>query len=319
MSAIAKAAEPAPIYWENEFIHYQRLSAKPMTTDERAKLVEMIREKAEHYRRESRSNLMYLAWSVDDYKKWMRLARSIELTVTPARSIIFDCSQELPNIDRTIKPSHFDNFSFSLSTDQTTAFVFFDNTPGKVYSYSIGEDKKRVFFSKPIGERQRSLISLIYAHVTKTPPLPSNIAFAIPNINSSLTRENIEPLGPFIPHPRFGKLGYGIVGDDPFNQVTHHFEEKSYIVVREYELSTQIERVVAVVQREKFIQECIDEEASSPRAEVIHLDESIVVFRNNELIKTNDFMKDDVLFDEWASSPEGLEQLKSLYISTNLN
>lgn len=310
--------ESGPVFWENEFLEFQRLSAKPMNSDERTSLVEKIRNKAETYRKESRSNLLFLSWSVEDYKKWMRLARSIEFTITPVRSILFESSKELPNLDRNINPSHFDNFSFSLSADHSSAYVFFDNSTNITYTYSIGEDKKRIFFAKPIGKKQRSLISLIYAHITKTPPLPNSIAFEIIDTSAPLSRDNVQPLGPFIPHPRFGKFGYGIVGDDPFNQITHKIEEKSYIVVRDYNLSTQIEKVIAISPRDKFVKECLDGESSSPRANSIKLDEPILVFRENELIRSSEFKKDDILFDEWANSPEGFEILKSLFIETHL-
>ena len=129
--------ESGPIFWENEFLEFQRLSVKPMNSDERMALVKKIRNKAETYRKESRSNLLFLAWSVEDYKKWMRLARSIEFTITPMRAIIFDSSKELPNVDRNIAPSHFDNFSFSLSADHSSAYVFFDNSTNTTYTYPI--------------------------------------------------------------------------------------------------------------------------------------------------------------------------------------
>ena len=310
--------ESGPIFWENEFLEFQRLSVKPMNSDERMALVKKIRNKAEIYRKESRSNLLFLAWSVEDYKKWMRLARSIEFTITPMRAIIFESSKELPNVDRNIAPSHFDNFSFSLSVDHSSAYVFFDNSTNTTYTYPIGEDKKRIFFAKPIGLYQRSLSSLIYAHITKTPPLPNSIAFEIIDSSAPFSRDNFQPLGPFIPHPRFGKIDYGIVGDDPFNQITHKIEEKSYIIVKEYIVSTQVEKVIAISPRDKFVKECLNGESSSPKANSIKLDEPILVFRENELIRSSEFKKDDILFDEWANSAEGFETLKSLFIKINL-
>ena len=113
----------------------------------------------------------------------------------------------------------------------------------------------------------------------------------------------------------YGKYGYGIVGDDPFNDVEHHFENKPYIFIREFDRNSRSTSVLKLISREKFINECLNGvNVTDPKEERIQLSEEILVIRADKLVKTQTLLPGDRPFDEWASSAEGLAKLKEFYI-----